>query len=156
MRAMFGRLGVEHNACVSIVEEQDINNLEDLWLLKDNEVTHLCKVVQRPGGMIAAVGNAPALPDHGETVSLRAENNIKLACFWLRHCIRVGRTMTVADVTLANVRLIRESRDNEEEYEVATKPVINDKDWPRTMGAIEEWLRASYGQTKVPLAYVVR
>ena len=45
MRAMFGKLGVEHNTCVSIVEEQDINNLEDLWLLKDTEVTNLCKVV---------------------------------------------------------------------------------------------------------------
>jgi hypothetical protein len=45
MRAMFGPLGVEHNACVSIVEEQDINSLEDLRLLKDTEVTNLCKVV---------------------------------------------------------------------------------------------------------------
>ena len=33
--------------------------------------------------------------------------------------------------------------------------MINDKDWPRTMEAIEEWLRGTYGQTKTPLAYVV-
>ena len=106
MRAMFGRLGVDHNTCISIIDEHHINNLDELQVLKDTEVTNLCKVVRRPGGMLEAVGVRPELPDYGENVSLRAENNIKLACFWLRDCIRVGHTITVADVTLANVRSI--------------------------------------------------
>ena len=50
---------------------------------------------------------------------------------------------------------MRDLRDNEQEYEALTKPVINDKDRPRTMEAIEEWLKGTYGQTKIPLAYVV-
>ncbi len=82
MTAMFGQLGVENNACVSIVVEQDINSLEELRALKDTKVTYLCKVVRRPGGRLAAVGIRPTIPDHGENVSLRAENNTQ-ACLLL-------------------------------------------------------------------------
>jgi hypothetical protein len=156
MRDMFGRLGVGHNACISIVDEQDIDSLEELQVLKDSEVTNLCKVVRRPGGMVDGPAGRPAVPDHGEMISLRAENNIKLACFWLRHRIRVGRATTVASVTLAEIRAVRDLRDNEEKYEALAKPVINDKDWPRTMEAVEEWLKGTYGQTKTSLGYVVR
>ena len=35
-------------------------------------------------------------------------------------------------------------------------PEINARDWPRTIDAIEEWLRGCLGVTKIPLAYVVR
>jgi hypothetical protein len=156
MRDMFRGLGVSDNACISMVDEQGIDDLDELRVLKDSEVTNLCKVVRRPGGMLEPVGGRPSLPDHGEMVSLRAENNIKLACFWLRHRIRVGRTTAIGDVTLARVREVRDLRDNEDKYESLTKPVINEKDWPKTMEAIEEWLRGTYGQTKIPLAYVVR
>ena len=156
MRLMFGRLGVANLARQSIVDEQGIDSLEELRVLKDSEVSNICKVVRCPGGMIHAAGGRPAVPDHGEMISLRAENNIKLACFWLRHRIRVVRTTTVAEVTMANIRMVQDLRDNEEKYEALTKPVINDKDWPRTMEAVEEWFRGSYGQTKIPLAYVIR
>ena len=66
MRTMFGRFGVDHKACISIVDEQHINDLEELRVLKDTKVTNICKVVQRPGGMLEAVGTRPAAPDHGE------------------------------------------------------------------------------------------
>ena len=80
-------------------------------------VTTLCKVVRRPGGLVEGPAGRPAVPDHGEMISLRAENNIKLACFWLHHCIRLRRAKTMANVTLAAVRMVQDLYDNEGEYE---------------------------------------
>jgi len=35
-------------------------------------------------------------------------------------------------------------------------PKINEKDWPKTIEAIHEFLHHHLGETKIPLAYVVR
>lgn len=162
MRAAYQRLGFTVAAAVLLTEEQDQNDLDELRLLTDAEVTNLCKVVRRPGGTIA--GPAPAgggvavqITNPGTSVSLRAENNLKLACFYLKHRYRVSRVVLPVEITLVNVRALIGLRLSEEKYkDPKDKPKISNKDWPKTMEAIEEYLRAYHGETGIPLAYVIR
>jgi hypothetical protein len=52
---------------------------------------------------------------------------------------------------------LRSNKKYEENFKVtAEQPVINKKDWPRTMEAIREFFGSVLGETGVPLAYVVR
>ena len=45
-------------------------------------------------------------------VSLRAENNLKLASFFLEHKVRTGRVAVATDITLDSVRLLRELKES--------------------------------------------
>lgn len=154
------RMGFTANAATCITEEQGQDSLAELTLLTDSEIENLCKVVRRPGGLMAnpnAGDGAPAnIPNPGISVSLRAENNLKLACYFLRYKVRTSRGVVATEITLANVRALRNHKEWEAAHEDVDAPEINAKDWPRTMDAIEEYLRGCLGVTKIPLAYVVR
>jgi hypothetical protein len=129
--------------------------------LTDVEVTNLCKVVGGPGGTIA--GTDPAgggvvvqVNNPGTSVSLHAEKNLKLACFYLKHHYGVSRVVLPVEITLVNVRALIGLRLSEEKYkDPKDKPKISNKDCPKTMEAIEEYLRAYHGETGIPLAYVI-
>jgi hypothetical protein len=76
-------------------------------------------------------------PNFGMQVSLRAENNLKLCVYFLKHMERVQRVPTAASITLEVVRGYREQQRYEEKFKkTAVEPEINDKDWPRTMESI--------------------
>ena len=162
MHQAYVRLGFSQAAAVAITDAQDISSIEELRILTNDEIDNLCKVIRRPGGTVpnpnaAMAGQLPTIPNPGIPVSLRAENNLTLAAFWLRHQVRVARDVEPADLTLANIRSVRELRDSEKAYKAPTEyPSLNDKDWPKTMEAIHEFLRSYLGKTKIPLAYIVR
>jgi hypothetical protein len=59
-------------------------------------------------------------------------------------------------MTLANVRILRSLREQEKDHKEPSAPEIDDKDWPRTIESIEEYLAECLGVTKIPLAYVIR
>ena len=136
--------------------------MEEIRILTDDEIVNLGKLLRRPGGTIpgvaaAAGAVAPAVPNPGIQVNARAETKLKLLSFYLRHQARINRTTTPADVTLDNIRTIREMRDFEKTYKASEDlPTINAKDWPKTMESILEYLRSYLGDKKIPLAYVVR
>ena len=76
------------------------------------------------------------ITNQGFPVALRAENNLRLASYWLRLQVKVGRAVTPALVVLNTIRTIRDLRDSDITYSAPTEyPVINDKDWPRTISA---------------------
>jgi hypothetical protein len=162
LRQAYVRLGFTVAAATSIIADQGIDSLEELQVLRDSDISNLCKVVRRPGGTIAnpqagAPGQNPEIPNPGIPASLRAETNLKLGSFWLRHQAKVSRSVTAVDITLAAVRRLRELKDSEDQAAVKVDPpLINERDWTKTMEAIEEHLRANLGETKIPLAYVVR
>lgn len=162
MRQAYVRLRFPQAAATAVTDVQFIDSIVELRELTDKEIENLCKVIRRPGGTIpnpnAGAPNAPAtIPDPGIPVSLAAENNLKMAAFWLRHQVRVQRNPTPAEITLVNIRTLRELRDSEIAYEAPTEyPTINVKDWPKTIEAIREFLRIFLGETKIPLAYVIR
>jgi hypothetical protein len=83
----------------------------------------------------AAQGNpGPIVAYPGYSVSVRAETNLKLAVFYLRHQARISRILAPASVTLTVVQRLRSTKEYEENFEVTgEQPLINEKDWPRTL-----------------------
>jgi hypothetical protein len=163
MRAMFTRLGFTAAASTAIVDDQGIDTIEEVRFLTDEEAEGLCRVVRKPGGTIpnpnaGAAGQPAEIPNPGNAVSKRAENNLKLACFLLRHRTRISRPIDAAGVTLALVRAMRDLKQVEDDHEDPHPPdnLINEKDWPKTIDGLQEYLRSCLGVTKIPLAYVIR
>eukprot|EP00804_Cyclotella_cryptica_P015125 CCRYP_000688-RA/>CCRYP_000688-RA protein AED:0.22 eAED:0.24 QI:0/0/0/0.8/1/1/5/0/1053 len=71
--------------------------------------------------------------------------------------IEVSRAVNVGEITLTNVRKLIKQRDTERNHtDPDTPPMIDSKDWPKTMEAVEEYLRQFRGVNDVPLSYVVR
>ena len=159
MRTMYARIGFTAAAAQVIVDEQGLDSLDEVKLLTDDEIESLCKVIRRPGGSIPGAAGAAPVANHGTPVNLRAENHLKLLAFYLRHQDRISRQVEVANITLDTIRAIRELREFESSYSTpkdTTAPVINAKDWPKTMEAIQEYLCSYLGEHKIPLAYVIR
>ena len=103
------RIGFVDAASQAIVEDQGIDSLAEIRILSDEEIANLGKLLRRPGGTIPGVpakaGCAvPAVPNPGIQVNARAETNLKLLAFYLRHKVRTSRVVTPADVTLDNIR----------------------------------------------------
>ena len=148
MTAMYVRLGFSANASSKLVVNQGMDDLQELGLLSDKEVDTLMKAVKTPGG--AAIG---------ELVSMRANTNLKLACFFIRHKDRTSRACTPATVTLAKIRTLRGLRTNEMAHTNPTDTLgftINGNNWPKTIDALSIFLSKFLGITKVPLGYVIR
>jgi hypothetical protein len=100
-------------------------------------------------------GSLVAYPDH--SVSIRTDTNLKLAVFYLRHQAMISRIAAPTSVALTVLRSLRSTKEYEENFKLTTEqPVINDKNWPRTMEAIRELFGFVLGETGVPLAYFVR
>ena len=153
MRAMFERIGFSSAAATLLTDEQGIDSLDEILNMKDANIENLCKVLRRPGGQ-----NNSGNPDPGVKVSVRAEENLKLAAFYCRHQERVSRPTTIAFITLSNVRALTKQRNIEKQTvkDTMEPPTVNAKDWPRTMESIEEYLQQFRGTTGVPLSYVIR
>ena len=160
LRQVFVRLGFSQDAARSIVEDQGIDSLDEINFLCDKQIKLLCYVVRRPGGTVANP-NAEAggtVNNPGVQVSVRAENNMKLAAYYIRHRRhRISRSVEPPDVTLENCRTMINLRD----YEVnnpspETPPTADLKDWVKTMDTLNEYLTVCRGDRNIPLAYVVR
>ena len=165
MRQALVRLGFTQDAANAITQDQGIDSMEELKTLKDSEVKDLCDVVRKPGGTIpnpnAAVAGQPAtIRDPGIKVSLRAEGNLKLTCYWLRHLARTSRNANFADIQVDTVRTMKTLVEQEEAHDDPKldegDKIVKLKDWSRTMENIQEALRGHLGTTKVPLSYVIR
>ena len=158
MRTLFTRIGFTLAAAQAIVDEQNLDSLAEVKLLTDDEIESLCKVLHRPGGTVPGALAGVLVPNPGIPVNLRAENQVKLLAFFLRHQERVSRTVQPPDITLDMIRRFRELRDFRSTYKATTHdaPTINAKDWPKTMESIHEFLRSYVGDHKVTLAYHVR
>jgi hypothetical protein len=123
MRAMFERLGFTPGAAASLEgNHHGINTLEEVVFINDKDIDSLVKQLRRPGGMIAgptifvgaAQGNpGPLAANPVHFVSIRAENNIKLAVFYLRHQARISRIVLPASISLTVVRRLRSTKEYE-------------------------------------------
>jgi hypothetical protein len=109
LRNMYVRLGFTNAMAVYIMDTQDINSIDELRNLDDASVKNLCQALKKPGGTIpnpnAGAANAPAkIPNPGFNVSIRAEENLKLAVYYIRHQQWVSRPVAVASITLDAVQ----------------------------------------------------
>ena len=102
-------------AAKSIIK-QGFVGLEELKELGDDEVENLCKIVRRPGGTKTSGSTRGATADPGTNVPMLAESNLKLACYFIMHKLdRVSREITREDVTLENVKALKDLKKEKEE-----------------------------------------
>jgi hypothetical protein len=163
MRTAFTHFGCFLAAVRAIVDEQGIISIDELKILTDTEIENLCKEVRRPGGQVAnpnmaKAGQQPQLPNHGKSISLWAELNIKLAAYYIRHCLNhVSRDCNAASITLAAIQVVRKLKEYEENYKAPDeRPNIDNKDWPKTFESIDDYLAQINGEQNLPLAYIIR
>ena len=122
-------------------------------ILTDGEIKNLYKVISRPGWINPNTNVA----NLGIQVSLRDEKNLKLESFFLKHKVRNRRGAVSNNITVDNMRLFRELKESVKEHKhQVVYPVIDAKNWPKTMESLEEYLRGHIGGKGVPLSYVVR
>jgi hypothetical protein len=83
---------------------------------------------------------------------------VKLATFWIMHRLeRVQHLMAPSDVTHAAIDTFTRQQKTEDTYEAPTEPPkINERNWAKTMEAMDEWLRLIPGERRLPFAYVIR
>jgi predicted ribosome quality control (RQC) complex YloA/Tae2 family protein len=162
LRLAYTRMGFSAAMAAYITQEQGINTLDELRNLEDKAVERLCQALKKPGGTIpnpnaGAQGALAQIPNPGYNVSIKAEENLKLAAYFVRHQQRISRPVSALMITIDSVRGLKELKAAEETHKDPTKkPVINEKNWPRTLDNIEEYLRNHLGQTDIPLSYIVR
>ena len=145
------RIGFSAEAALVITDAHGIYCMEELETFTDGESKNLWKVIRRPGGINPIIN----VVNLGIQVSLRAENNLKLASFFLKHKVRTGRVVVATNITLDNVRLLRELKESKKEHkDPVVSPMIDAKNWPKTIENLEEYLRGHIGVKGVPLSYV--
>jgi hypothetical protein len=111
------------------------------------------------GGMVTTVTESVAVTsrNNGIPVSIRAVANLKLCVYYLKHMERVQRNPIANSINLILVCSYRDQQWYEVSFKkTAEDPVINDKDWPRTLETIKEYLSSQYGRTGATLDYIVR
>ena len=155
------RLGFSAKAYGFITEDQGLDKLDELKVLTNDEIESLCKVVWRPGGTVpnpntGGPGQPATLSNPGEQVLLRAELNLKLACYYLRFKDQTSCVVGPPEINLVIFRELRNHRYWEKFHKDVDAPELSLQDWSRNIESIEEWLQGCLGVSKIPLAYVVR
>lgn len=144
---VYVRLQFTAAAAKAIVEDEKWDDLEELRHYKDKEVDDICKLLRRT----KADGGG------GTAVGTQSVHNLKLMIYWLNHRHRTSQPVQPEDVTLAVIRLVRPIREAEEAHvNLTSMPSINEKDWPKTMELVQEYLRGQMGKDGIPLAYIIR
>ena len=70
---------------------------------------------------------------------MKAENNLKLARFFLKHKVRNVRVAVATNITWDNLRLLSELKDIKKEHKYPVVSLLIDaKNWPKTMESLEE------------------
>ena len=127
--------------------------MKELDNITDGGIKNLCKAIRRPCG-INPIKNVANL---GIQFSLRSENNLNLARFFLKHKVRTGRVVVATDINLDNVHLLRELKESEKEHKYPVGSLVIDaNNWPKTMEILEDYLRGNIGVKGLPLFHVVR
>jgi len=153
MRSMFQQTSFSSAVALIITTNQSIGSIEELKLQIDDDNDTLCKSIRRSGeGEIAnpntGVAGMPSnIPNHGLKISQSAKNNAKLAVYYYKHAVRTSRILPPVDITLAHARELRFLRDvpsTHKDPKEANAPKINDKEWPKTIEVMKDFLFHHY------------
>jgi hypothetical protein len=137
-----------------------IDSLEEIAYLDGvDDVDTTIKGVMSPGGTVTTVSVATEVTSRNNVtpVSIRAVANLKFCVYYLKHMERVQRKPVANTINLALVRSYWDQQRHEVSFKkTVEEPVINDKDWPRTLETIKEYVASQYGCTGATLDYIVR
>jgi hypothetical protein len=157
---MLERFGFSEAAATYLACTCGIDSLDEIAFLDwIEDVNTKIKGVTNPGGTVTTGEGTSRVTsrNNGIPVSIRAVANIKLCVYYLKHMERVQRKPTPNAIKLVLVCSYRDQQRHEVGFKKTTEePEINDKDWPRTLEKIREYLASQYGVTGATLDYVVR
>jgi hypothetical protein len=157
---MLERLGFSAYPATCLTGTCGINLLNDIAYLDGiDDVDTTIKGVTNPGETVTTGTGATAVTscNNGIHVYIRTVANLKLYVYYLKHMERFQRQPVANEINLVLVRSYRNQHHHEVGFKkTAEEPVINDKDWPRTLETIIEYLAYQYGVTGDTLDYVVR
>ena len=158
MKKLIIRLGFSKEATKYLVEKQDLKTLEALSTLSDDDVSKVCKICRKPGGSIQR--NRTTIPHPGHHVAMTHEMNLGLAAFYLKHMKMTSRSVDVDDVTIANIKEIKDFKTEIEKREdplPETAPKLTKKNKFEWFELFKDYLNEYTGSvSKRPLGYVVR
>jgi hypothetical protein len=160
IRTMLERLGFSEAAAAYLTGTCGIDSLDYIAYLDGIEdVDTTTKGVTNPGGTVTT-GEGPSRVTSRNTVipvSIREVDNLKLCVYYLKHMERVQRKPIPNAINLVLVCSCRDQQRHEVGFKkTAEEPEFNDKDWPRTLEKIREYLASQYGITGATLDYGVR
>ena len=97
LRTAYGHLGFSVDAQQALTElnQQNITSLEDWNSLSDDDIENICNAIRKPGGTIlnplaAQAGQPAEIPNPGVNVPVRAQRNMVLPAYYIRHCDRIS------------------------------------------------------------------
>ena len=169
---MHGRLGFTNGADDNIMDAQGVDSVQELGSLNDDDASDLCRTIRRPGGHIANpafVAGAPAvvppavavptrIPCVGIMVLQRAETNMKLASFTVRHCHRISRRLSAPATNPASIRHLCDLKikeDSKDKDQPSVPTIDPPKSWPKTIDSFQDHFSSVLGETKAPLACMI-
>ena len=82
--------------------------------------------------------------------------NIKLAAYYLRYSEKISQVCQPTDLRVQAICTIRDLHDSDGNWDDPKAPMINEKDWSKTLDGIDEFFRKCYGITSIPLVYIIR
>jgi hypothetical protein len=160
IKTMLERLGFIQDAATYLTITCGIDSLGEIaYLDGEYKVDTTIKGVTSPGGTVKTGSGATTVTVRNNCihVSIRAVAKLKLCVYYLKHMERVQRKPVVNTINLVLVHIYYDQQIHEVSFKNSVEePVINDKDWPRTLETIKEYLASQYGGTGDTLDYVVR
>jgi hypothetical protein len=160
IRTMSQRFGFSEAAATYLTGTCGIDSLDEIAYLDGIEdVDTTIKGVTNMGGTVTTGEGTYRVTsrNNGIPVSIRAVSNLKLCVYYLKHMERVQRKPVPNAINLVLVHSYQDQQRHEVGFKkTAEEPEINDKDWPRTLEKIREYIASQYGVTGATLDYVVR
>ena len=147
-RTMLERMGFTNAAAQVMVnaDGQGLASMDDFLTMEDDTIESICRVIRKPGG-----------GDAGQVVSAKAEANLKMMVYYIKHQDRISRTIAFADVLLNKVRKMKRQAELEKKHkDPEERPEIDPKNWPKTLESVIEWFAGHRGVDDHPLSYVIR
>ncbi len=149
MIAMFNQTcGLSNQASTELVNNQGIDGYDTIERLTPAQVDQVVSVLRKPGR------------GAGIRVSMLSQLNLHLLVYYVKHHIRIGRTVVHADVTQVSVLAMEHQKQLEESMKAAAAdaaiPDFTKKDWPRIFQIIEERIGNERSFLDGPLAYGIR
>jgi hypothetical protein len=157
---MLERLGFSDAAAAYLTGASGMDSLDEIRYLDGfDDVDTTIKGVTNPVGTVptGTGNNRVTSRNNGIPVSIKAVASLKLCVYYLKHMERVQREPVPSAINLVLVHSHRDQQRHEVGFKkTAEEPEISEKDWPRTLEKIREYLASQYGVTGATLDYVVR
>jgi hypothetical protein len=160
IKRMLEHLGFNDAAATYLIGTCGVDSLGEIAYLDANEdLDAMIKGVTNPGGTVTSgEGTSRVTSRNNEVpVSIRSVANLKLCVYYLKHMERVQRQTITNAINLVLVRSYRDQQHHDVGFnKTAEEPEVNNKDWPRTLENIKEYISSQYSVTGATLDYVVR